>query len=259
MSAAFNVHLPLHCLICAVRYRWPFLLRYVQLGLVPLGDGCLGDWPVLKCQGPCISCISHRFYCSMRRPNHSLWGLIARTSKRFAPCTPPSDGYADTELCLRMRQGLPLIWYESRNGSAIVVHKITIVCSCRAFNASTNFFSFWLTWQFRRGEWRTTGRCERRWRQWAKSKPFGRQRRCRLAIGSGSRLAEHAPKTGIFSLPRRGNVAQIHVEKLVFGFGRVSHTINHRPPFSSSSSASPSVPCRSYLRITDTPFRYGRH
>ena len=97
-------------------------------------------------------------------------------------------------------------------------------CLIFCFFSILFFFSVWLTWQFRRGEWRTTGRW-RRWQWWRRKKPEPscRQWWCCFTVGSSSRIAEHAPTTRIFSVSRRGNVAEKHVQKLVLSFGRVSH------------------------------------
>ena len=84
--------------------------------------------------------------------------------------------------------------------------------------------------QFRRGEWRPTGerssgsgKCRRRRRK--EQEPAGRQRRSRLAVGSGARPAEHAAASRVVPVPRHraGHVAQVHVEELVAGLRRVSH------------------------------------
>ncbi len=171
------------------------------------------------------------FNCCMWRPSHSHSCLIIRKSESFA-------SYARRWMILKISMrpaNLPFVIFKWKRAPSYRFFIATYSCASHLGhqfspflssqrNALTNF-PFWLTWQFRRREWRTAGRRSQRWRrrQRAKSKPFGRQRRSRLAIGSGSCLAEHAPKTRIVSLPRGGNVAEIHVEKLVFGLGRVSH------------------------------------
>lgn len=88
----------------------------------------------------------------------------------------------------------------------------------------------WPLSQFRRGKWRPArersgGSRQRRRRRRKEQEPAGRQRRGRLAVGSGARPAEHAAASRVVPVPRHraGHVAQVHVEELFAGLRRVSH------------------------------------